>query len=305
MSAALLRGLSDCSTPSVMALDPRIVAIDAHTHPQTEEFLVAMGPRREQMGEHFGRERTPISFAAQADLYRSRNMMAVILNSDSETVSGVPGASNDLLGQAQTTHSDVFIGFCGIDPWKGAAAVAEIRRCKDEYGIYGVGELNAARQRFRPNDRHFYPIWEACAELGLVVMFHSGFPGAGAGRPGGMGVKLEYSRPIPYLDDVAADFPELKIISAHPAWPWHLEALAACWHKSNIYLDLSGWGPRYLPTEVVHYANSLLQDRVLFGTDWPALDIDRTWKEFQDLSWKPEVRQKILLDNAAALFGLS
>lgn len=287
-----------------MTVDERIVAIDAHTHPQTEEFLTAMGAHREQMGRHFGKERRPISFAEQADLYRERRMMAVILNSDAETVSGVRGAPNDLIGRAQEEHSDVFIGFCGIDPWKGRAAVAEIRRCKEEYGVYGVGELNPARQRFKPNDPHFYPIWETCAELGLVVMFHSGFPGAGAGTPGGMGHKLEYARAVPYLDDVAADFPELTIISAHPGWPWHLESLAACWHKSNFYLDLSGWSPKYLPAEVVHYTNSLIQDRVLFGTDWPALDVDRTMGELDALELKPQVRQKIMRDNAVRLFGL-
>ncbi|MCW2700827.1 MAG: 4-hydroxyphenyl-beta-ketoacyl-CoA hydrolase [Blastococcus sp.] len=287
-----------------MAVSEDLVAVDVHTHPQTEEFLTAMGKHRAQMGKHFGSERTPVSFAAQADLYRERRMMAVILNSDSETTSGVPGAPNDLLGKAQDDHPDVFIAFAGIDPWKGQAAVSEIRRCHAEFGIRGVGELNPARQKFLPNDRRFYPIWETCAELGLVVMFHSGFPGAGAGSPGGMGYKLDHVRPVPYIDDVAADFPELKIISAHPGWPWHLENLAMVWHKSNVYLDLSGWGPKYLPPEVVHYANTLIQDRVLFGTDWPALDVDRTFEQFNGLDLKPEVRPKILRDNAVRLFGL-
>ena len=182
-----------------MAIDDRVLAIDTHTHPQTEEFLAAMGPHRAQMGKYFGKERQPISFAAQADLYRERRMMAVILNSDSETVSGVRGASNDLLGKAQADHPDVFIGFCGIDPWKGQAAIAEIRRCKDEFDIYGVGELNPARQRFKPNDRHFYPIWEVCAELGLVVTFHGGIPGRRRrdARGHGAQARLRPRRPVP------------------------------------------------------------------------------------------------------------
>ncbi|GII90512.1 amidohydrolase family protein [Sinosporangium siamense] len=281
-----------------------LVAIDVHTHPQTEEFLAAMGRRRGQMGSHFGKERTPVSFAAQADVYRERRMMAVIVNSDDETQSGVIGAPNDLLGRAQAEHPDVFLAFAGIDPWKGKAAIEEIRRCHAEYGIKGVGELNPGRQRFFPNDRHFYPIWEACAELGLVVMFHGGFLGAGAGTPGGMGYKLEYTRPIPYLDDVAADFPELKIISAHPGWPFHLDNLAACWHKSNFYIDLSGWAPKYWPPDVVHYANSIITKRVLFGTDWPVLEVDRWVKEFDDLGFKETSRRRIMLDNAKELFGL-
>ena len=286
-----------------MTMQSDLVAIDIHTHPQTEEFLAAMGARRRQMGEHFGQERTPVSFEEQAEMYRSRRMMAVLCNSDDETISGVPGAPNDLIGVASQQHPDVFIPFAGIDPWKGRAAIEEIRRCHDLYGIKGVGELNPSRQKFFPNDRRHYPIWEACAELGVVVMFHMGFAGAGAGKPGGMGYKLDAVRAIPYLDDVAADFPELKVIHAHPGWPFHHEALAACWHKSNFYIDLSGFAPRYFPDEVVRYANSLIQDRVLFGTDWPVIPIDRWLEEWEELPIKPDVRRKIMLTNARELLG--
>jgi hypothetical protein len=245
-----------------------------------------------------------VSFSEQADLYRERRMMAVLCNSDDETVSGVPGAPNDLIGQAVIDHPDVFIPFAGIDPHKGDRAIAEIRRCHAEFGIKGIGELNPARQKFFPNDEAFYPIWETCQDLGIVVMFHMGFAGAGAGKPGGMGYKLDAVRAIPYLDDVAADFPELQVIHAHPGWPFHHEALAACWHKSNFWIDLSGFAPRYFPEEVVRYANSVIQDRVLFGTDWPVIGIDRWLTEFEGLDMKPEVRSKILLGNARRLLGL-
>ena len=281
-----------------------VAAIDIHTHPQTEEFLSAMGARRRQMGEHFKNERKPVSFAEQADLFRDRKMMAVLCNSDDETISGVRGAPNDLIGAAVDAHPDVFIPFAGIDPHKGDAAIDEIRRCHAEFGIKGIGELNPVRQKFFPNDETFYPIWEACQELGIVVMFHMGFAGAGAGRPGGMGYKLDAARAIPHLDDMAADFPELQVIHAHPGWPFHHEALAACWHKSNFWIDLSGFAPRYFPDEVVHYANSLIQDRVLFGTDWPVIGIDRWLDEFADLPIKDSVRPKILKENARRLLGI-
>jgi predicted TIM-barrel fold metal-dependent hydrolase len=281
-----------------------VVAIDIHTHPQTEEFLAAMGARRRQMGEHFKQERQPVSFAEQADMHRDRKMMAVLCNSDDETVSGVPGAPNDLIGKAVEDHPDVFIPFAGIDPHKGAAAIDEIRRCHDLFGIKGIGELNPARQKFFPNDEAFYPIWEVCQELGIVVMFHMGFAGAGAGKPGGMGYKLDAVRAIPYLDDMAADFPELNVIHAHPGWPFHHEAIAACWHKANFWIDLSGFAPRYFPEEVVRYANNLIQDRVLFGTDWPVVGIDRWMDEFAELPIKDSVRPKILKENARRLLGI-
>jgi len=136
------------------------------------------------------------------------------------------------------------------------------------------------------------------------VLFHGGMMGAGAGTPGGMGYKLKYGRPIPYLDDVAADFPELKIIGAHPSWPWQEESLAICRHKTNFYIDLSGWAPKYFPPQLVQYANSIIQDRVLFGSDWPAISVERWLEEFEQLPFKPEVRQKIMLDNAKKLLGL-
>jgi len=281
-----------------------IEAVDIHTHPQTEEFLAAMGARRSQMGEHFDSERRPVSFGEQADLYRSHRMMAVLCNSDDETISGVPPAPNDLIGAAAAEHPDVFIPFAGIDPWKGGAAIAEIRRCHAEFGIKGIGELNPARQKFYPNDESLYPVWEVCQELGLVVMFHMGFPGAGAGRPGGMGFKLDHVRPL-HLDSMAADFPALNVISAHPGWPFHHENLAACWHKSNFWIDLSGFAPKYWPSEVVHYANSLIQDRVLFGTDWPVIPVDRWLEEFATLDFKPAVQRKIMLENAVGLLQLS
>ena len=280
------------------------IAVDAHVHPQTEEFLAAMGARRKQMGSHFGKERVAVSFDELADRYRERRMMAVIVNSDDETRSGIPPAPNALLGKAMADHPDVFLAFCGIDPWKGPAALEEVRRAHGEFGALGVGELNPARQRFYANDPQFDPLWELCAELGLVVMFHCGFPGAGAGTPGGMGYELDYARPIPYLDSVAARFPELRIIAAHPGWPWHLENLAACWHKSNYYIDLSGWAPKYLAPETIRYANSLITSRVLFGSDWPVLDPDRWIAEFDELGFKPASRQRILLENAVELFGL-
>ncbi|HEY1487784.1 MAG TPA: amidohydrolase family protein, partial [Micromonosporaceae bacterium] len=272
---------------------------------QTQEFLDAMGARRKQMGKHFGKERVAVSFDELADRYRARSMMAVLLNSDDETQSGIPPAPNRLIGDAVAKHPDTFLGFCGVDPHKGAAALDEVRRAHGEYGVLGVGELNATRQKFRPNDPQFYPLWELCATLGLVVMFHCGYPGAGAGTPGGMGYKIDLCRPVPYLDDIAADFPELKIIAAHPAWPWHLESLAAAWHKSNYYMDLSGWAPKYFPPDVVHYANSIIPRKMLFGSDWPVIEPDRWIEEFDALDVKPASRQRIMLDNAVELFGLS
>jgi predicted TIM-barrel fold metal-dependent hydrolase len=282
-----------------------VVAIDMHVHPQTEEFIAAMGPRAAQMAAYFGQpERTPISFAALADQYRERNMLAVLLNTTDETTSGRAGVPNDVIARAVREHPDVFIGFGVVEPQLGEVARQEVKRCAEELGLKGIGELNPGRQAFYPNDERFYPLWEEAARHKLVVQFHGGMMGAGAGTPGGMGYKLKYGRPIPYLDDIAADFPELRIVGAHPAWPWQEEALAIARHKSNFYIDLSGWAPRYFPAQLVQYAGSILQDRVLFGSDWPVITVERWLSEFEQLPIKADVRPKIMLHNARALLGL-
>jgi uncharacterized protein len=279
-------------------------AIDVHVHPKSEEWLNAAGPRAAQMAEYFGRDSKPVSFAELADQYRERRMMAVLLNSDDESVSGIPPVPNDTLAEAVRRHGDVFMGFGGVDPWKGKAAVQEAERCATELGLRGL-KFNPGRQAFFANDPRFYPLWETAVKHNLIVLFHTGMMGAGAGRPGGMGYKLKYTQPIPYFDDVAADFPELKIIGAHPSWPWTEESLAIARHKTNYYIDLSGWAPKYFPPSLVQYANSIIQDRVLFGSDWPVLAVERWLKEFEELPIKPEVRQKIMLGNAKKLLGVA
>ncbi len=100
------------------------------------------------------------------------------------------------------------------------------------------------------------------------------------------------------LDDIAADFPDLTIIIAHPSFPWQDEALAVAVHKPNVYIDLSGWSPKYFPPQLVRYANSLLQDKVLFGSDYPLITPQRWLRDFDALDIKPAVRPKILKDNA-------
>jgi len=114
----------------------------------------------------------------------------------------------------------------------------------------------------------------------------------------------KYAKPIPGFDDVAADFPDLTIIMAHPAWPWIEEPIAVALHKPNVYLDLSGWVPRYITKELIREADTRLRDKVLFGSDFPYVSPDCWLSEFSDLPIRDEVRPKILLDNARRILGL-
>jgi predicted TIM-barrel fold metal-dependent hydrolase len=148
-----------------------------------------------------------------------------------------------------------------------------------------------------------YPMYEVIAEYGLPAVFHSGHSGMGSGMRGGGGLRLKYSNPI-HLDDVAADFPDMKIVIAHPSFPWQDEALSVCLHKPNVYIDLSGWSPKYFPPQLVQYANTLLKHKMLFGTDYPLLTPHRWMEDFKQAGFRTEVQPLIFKENACRLLGL-
>ena len=232
--------------------------------------------------------------------YKTR-LMAVIFAVDAETRSGDRYVGNDYVARVVKNIPTVY-RLASVDPWKDAEAVRELERAVKDLGLRGL-KLHPISQAFFPNDKRFYPLWQKCVELDIPALFHTGQTGVGAGTPGGAGLKLKYSQPI-HIDDVAADFPDLTIIMAHPAVPWQEEQLSIALHKANVYIDLSGWSPKYFRPVLVQYASTLLQDKVLFGSDYPAIQPERWLKDFALLEMKEEVRQKILLENARKLLKI-
>jgi predicted TIM-barrel fold metal-dependent hydrolase len=280
-----------------------IRAIDIHVHPNDDEAIRSGGEYLEWAKRHF-RDAAPdaIPIEATAEMYRRHHMMAVLLGKDARTNTKLPAIANDSIARAVRDHPDVFFGFGSVDPHQDIGwCVEEVRRCH-ELGLVGL-KFQQAVQGFAPNEDRYYPIYQTVAELGMVCLFHMGTTGIGAGAPGGMGLRLEYCRPI-LVDGVAADFPELTIIGAHPGWPWTDELLAMAVHKGNLFIDLSGWAPKYFPPMLVQYARTLLKDKVLFGTDWPLLTVERWEKEFAALDFPRDVVQKIMLTNAMRVLGL-
>lgn len=276
-------------------------AIDIHVHvPDPPGHAAAQ--EKADMAAYFGADALPGSPEEMYQTYKDLDLFGVIFSIDHETTSGVPYVGNDYVAEVARRYSDRFIGFASVDPWKGAWAVQELERSVKELGLRGL-KLHPTTQAFAPNDTRFYPLWAKCAELGIPIISHSGQTGVGARTPGGGGYKLKYAHPM-LLDDVAADFPDLTIIMAHPAVPWQEEQLAVALHKANVYIDLSGWSPKYFRPILVQYMGSLLQDKVLFGSDYPVLKPERWLRDFELLDLKPEVRQKILLDNARKLLKL-
>jgi predicted TIM-barrel fold metal-dependent hydrolase len=239
-----------------------------------------------------------------ADEYRQQGgIMACVSAFDAETTMGEPATTNDFVAEIVQRHSDVFIGWASVDLRKGKVAVRELERAIKELGLRGVGELHPICQAFFPNDRAYYPLYEKCIELGVHVTFHTGTTGVGAGLPGGGGYRIKYSRPI-YIDDLAADLPELKIVCAHPAIPWLDEEIAIVTHKDNVFMDLSGWHPRFFTDNLVDQLNTALQDKAMFGTDYPWITPEKWLSAFEKLPIKDEVRSKILKENAMSIFDI-
>ena len=283
-----------------------LTAIDVHTHVEQDGHgCFALDQELLDASAKYFRadqDRTP-TVTAIAEHYRARNMAAVVFTVEAPAATGHPALSSEEIADAAAEHADVLIPFGSVDPHAGKAAVRRARALVAEHGVRGF-KFHPSLQAFEPNDVRHYPLYEAIQELGVPALFHTGQTGIGAGLPGGHGIKLRYSNPM-LLDDVAADFPGLTIILAHPSVPWQDEAISVATHKANVYIDLSGWSPKYFPPQLVRAANSLLKRKVLFGSDFPVITPDRWLADFATLDLKEEVRPLILKDNAIRVLGLS
>ena len=278
-------------------------AIDIHAHiprmPGLAEYGIEPGLR-----QMFRMADESISIEKMVETYRAIDTKAVIFSVDAETETGDLPDPNDYVAQAVDSYRDVFIGFCSVDPRKGKAAVEELERSVLSLGLRGL-KLHPIHQAFFPDDPAFIPLFAKAEELGIPVLMHSGYAAAGANAPGGGGFELAYSRPIPHVDSLAARHPDLTIIMAHPAWPWIQEQVAVALHKSNVFIDLSGWAPRYIPKELISEASGRLRKKVLFGSDYPYISPVTWLEQFQELDIRDESRPLILHDNAAKILNLA
>ena len=276
----------------------KLAAFDVHVHLEKPDSDTDADKKAAAYFKSGG----PREPAAMAEYYRSRNMGFIVFTVD-ETLSGMKRFTNDEVVDFAQQNADIAVPFASINPMRGAEAVREARRLVTAGAIRGL-KLHPNMMEFFPNDRAAYPLYEVFAEARLPVIFHTGHSGIGTGMRGGGGVRLKYGHPMP-IDDVAVDFPDMPIVMAHPSFPWQDEAISVCLHKPQVYIDLSGWSPKYFSPTLVQYANSLLKHKVLFGSDYPMLTPDRWMADFEKVAFKDDVRPLILKDNAARLFGLA
>ncbi|KRA24631.1 4-hydroxyphenyl-beta-ketoacyl-CoA hydrolase [Microbacterium sp. Root61] len=280
-----------------------VSAIDVHVHVQIDSAGRTASPPAltQAMAAYFKSSEPPRTVDQTAEYYRERRIGAVVFTLDATTNLGhAPNSIDDLVAGA-LRNADVLIPFGSVDPLQGAAAVDEARR-QAALGVRGF-KFHPTVQAFDPSAPEHIPLFAAIEELGLPIIVHTGQTGAGAGIPGGWGFRLSLSNPM-LLDDVAARHPHLEIVMAHPSVPWQDEALSVATHKANVWIDLSGWSPKYFSPALVRAARTYLKTKVLFGTDMPALTPDRWLGDFAGLGLDPDVQQLILKENAVRLLEL-
>jgi predicted TIM-barrel fold metal-dependent hydrolase len=278
-------------------------AIDFHVHLPTPDWLDgSMAGYVEAAEAYF---RSPVrrqSLPELAEMYRQLETMAVLLAWDAETATGRPRVPNETVAAACRDHPDVFTGLGSVDPHKGEAAVAEVANIA-ALGLRGV-KFHPSLQAFAPDDESCWPVFAACERHGLLALFHTGTSGIGARQPGGQGVRLDYARPI-RLDAVAAAHPGLTVVAAHFGWPWHMELVAMALHKTNVYIDISGWAPRRIPPELIGELRGRLAGQFVWGSDFPFLAPQRCLDELAGLGLPDEVLRQVLHDNAARILRLA
>lgn len=279
-------------------------AIDTHCHFSTREMLhEAQATFTEGMEKYYKMKMSARTPEEMANDFRQIDVKCMPTGWDAETATGDPALSHDYVASVIKRYPDVFINaWACVDPWKGKLALRELERAIKELGFIGA-KFQQGAQSFAANDRHFYPLWEKCVELKIPVQLHTGTTGMGAGLPGGLGVRLKYYHPM-IIDDLAADFPELTIIALHPSWPWQSEMIAVLLHKGNVFNELSGWAPKYFSPELVREIGGRLQDKFMFGSDYPAIPPKRWLDEFEGLGFKPEVIEKVFYKNAERILKL-
>jgi predicted TIM-barrel fold metal-dependent hydrolase len=279
---------------------PRMRAIDVHVHPSTRGLdTQACSYFRRNLDEV---PRTPESFA---DLYAKQDVKALLIGWHPSTVTEGDKNSNDHVIDLVNRFPNAFAGIlASLDV--NAEDITKVARYADELvrnpKVAGF-KFHPPDQSFYPSDKKFYAVWDVLQAGGKPVMFHVGFTVLGANTDGGSGMALDCGRPI-HLDTLARDFPRMKIIAAHPGWPWQEELIGVLTHKKNVFVDTSGYLAEQLPEIFLKAIGGRLQDKALFGTDFPYVDLEKALVSFDKVHLKPAVQEKILIANARALFEL-
>jgi predicted TIM-barrel fold metal-dependent hydrolase len=232
-----------------------------------------------------------------------RAMMDIAFTAFSPTPLEEIQALNDYTFDVQRRHPDVIFGhWLTFDPRIGAAGIKEYERCvAANAGFIGFGIIGQARHGFPPSDPIWDPFYKVSIDAGIPVLIHTGLTGIGQGFPGGDGIVLDHGHPR-HIDAVAAKFPQLKILAARPAYPWQDEMIAILLHKANIHYELHGWSPKTFSPALKKEIGGRMQDRIMFGCDYPVLKHEMMVERWRGLGYSEAVLEKVFFRNAEAYF---
>jgi predicted TIM-barrel fold metal-dependent hydrolase len=277
--------------------------IDLHCYPNTEPWIKSQGPYVEALAKYWKRDWTWKTEAAVIEEFKSYSVEAVLVAFDIESVTGAPPCANDYVaGMRDRNRGVVLQAWAAVDPLKGVAAIEEAQKAVRELRMLGF-HFHPIMGHFSVDERKLYPLWEAIDELKVPVMIDVGTTGMGAGMPGGLGAIIRHAHPAA-IDKLAADFPNLNIVAAHPGWPWSEEMIAVALHKGNVSWELSGWAPQYFPESLKRDIKGRLKDKIMFGSDYPSIPFERLFKEWNELGYSDELLEKIFHGNAERILGL-
>ncbi len=278
--------------------------VDLHAYPGTAEWIASQGPYAEALGRYWNKPWTPQAEADVAADFRAHGIEAVLVAFDIESVTGAPPCTSSAVAAMRDRYPDVFIQAWGtVDPLRGEPAIAEAARAVAADHVLGF-HFHPIIGRYSVDDAQFAPLFEVIAGLGVPVMIDVGTTGMGAGMPGGNGAQLRCAHPMA-VDQLAAEFPDLTIIAAHPGWPWIEDMTAVALHKGNVYWEMSGWAPKHFPPSLRTDIRGRLQDKIMFGSDYPSLPLSRLLREWDELGYSEDVMHKVFHANAERVLGLA
>jgi predicted TIM-barrel fold metal-dependent hydrolase len=277
--------------------------IDLHCYPNTEPWIKSQGPYIEALAKYWKRDWTWKTEPEVIEEFKSYAVEAVLVAFDIESVTGAPPCTNDYVaGMRDRNRGIVLQAWAAVDPLKGVAAIEEAKKAIRELGMLGF-HFHPIMGHFSVDERKLYPLWETIDELKVPVMIDVGTTGMGAGMPGGLGAVIRHAHPAA-IDKLAADFPNLSIVAAHPGWPWSEEMIAVALHKGNVSWELSGWAPKYFPESLKRDIKGRLKDKIMFGSDYPSIPYERIFKEWHELGYADDLLEKIFHGNAERILGL-
>jgi predicted TIM-barrel fold metal-dependent hydrolase len=277
--------------------------IDLHAYPGTQAWVDSQGPFAEALAKYWNHEWVGKPEDEVVAEFREAGVEPVLVAFDIESVTGAPPCTNDYVAGVRDRHPDLILQAWGaVDPLKGEAAIAEAEHAVRDLGLLGF-HFHPIMGRFSVDDPSLRPLFEAITALRVPVMVDVGTTGMGAGLNGGLGSRIWHAHPRA-LDELAASFPDLTIVAAHPGWPWVEEMSAVALHKGNVFWELSGWAPKYFPDSLKRDVRGRLRDKVMFGSDYPSLPYARLLREWDELGYSDDVMAKVFFENAERILGL-